>query len=177
MSVEALQNEDVLIKLKEELSSHIVFTKSEVEAELKKRNELTLLKCDKTNVRNIETDVEKKKIYADTSNPMQTPKMISKERMKRFLNMTPSDLPPPVPKKYSCEKDLRELGKPKDTIRCTCGILYERIRRPEHLKLCSKRTTEHKFGCASCSFKHRDMKEIEKHIENNHRERQIKPSI
>lgn len=120
-------------------------------------------------MQNNQGDEEKKKMYEDANNQPQTPKMISKERMKRFMNMTPSDLPPPIRKKYSCEKDLSELRKPKDTIRCNCGILYERVKRAEHLKLCNKRTIEHKFGCAVCSFKHGDLKEIEKHIENNHR--------
>lgn len=99
----------------------------------------------------------------------QTP--ISKERMKRFLNMTQEDLPRTKKKIYACEKDITLFNKPKDTLRCSlCSALYERASKLEHIRNCPKNVKQQrKYACATCAFQHTDIKEIEKHVENDHK--------
>ncbi|KRT81072.1 hypothetical protein AMK59_5184 [Oryctes borbonicus] len=95
--------------------------------------------------------------------------------MKRFLSMTQDDLPQQTKKVYACEKDIRYLTKPKDTIRCnSCSVLYELVHKQEHLKSCPKNKQRRKYACATCTFQHTDIKEIEKHVELMHKKSKSK---
>lgn len=93
------------------------------------------------------------------------------ERLEKFLKMNAADLPEPKKKQYACERDLKEIGLPKDTLRCPlCGILYERAEHEAHKKECKKiNNAGIKYGCVTCGFKHSDIAEIRAHIITEHK--------
>lgn len=92
------------------------------------------------------------------------------DRLEKFLKMNPSDLPEPKKKQYACERDLKEIGFPKDTLRCPlCGVLYERAKHETHKKECKKSNAGIKYGCVTCGFKHSNIAEIRAHIITDHK--------
>lgn len=96
---------------------------------------------------------------------------VTSERMKRFLSMSVESLPKPQPKKYACEKDIDELKRPVDTLRCEkCGILYERVNYAKHVKVCKGKIFRRpKYGCTFCSFTDFNIKEVQDHIKRVHK--------
>lgn len=95
-------------------------------------------------------------------------KLVTIERMKRFLSMKPEDLPK-TKKKYKCELDAKEWKKPVDTVRCSnCGSLYETAKHAEHIANCKSQKNRTKFGCTQCSFTDYNIKELENHIKEKH---------
>lgn len=99
-----------------------------------------------------------------------TQKQLKSERMKRFLSMTADTLPAPKKKVYACEKDLCELKKPVDRLRCqNCGVLYETRQHALHQQQCKVvKEKKPKFGCTVCNFTHFDKSEVEAHIKTEH---------
>lgn len=92
------------------------------------------------------------------------------ERLEKFLKMNPSDLPEPKKKQYACEKDIKDISFPKDTLRClSCGDLYERVKYESHRKECKKMNIGIKYGCVTCGFKHSNIAEIRAHIIDEHK--------
>lgn len=116
-----------------------------------------------------ESQNKAQKLTVELMAPAKQIKVVSHERMKRFFNMTPEDLPIPQRKKYACERDLNLLNKLKDTIKCSrCGHLYERAQIKKHLEHCEKNIMR-QYGCALCMFKHKDKLEMETHISTMHK--------
>lgn len=192
VSIRSSQNENLLEKIKEEFKCHIPLSLTDNDAnrihhqpdvviekisQMKPSsvNEIILNKETKPNIiinTSPNTNDEQIKPNDDRykeSLIIQEGRQISKERRKRFLIMKQSDIQVIEPKKLACERDIKQFNKLKDTIRCACGILYERVKKIDHMKTCPKRPPGHKYGCASCSFKHPDLKEVEEHIEHNHK--------
>lgn len=170
--IETLQNDKSFTKIREELSSHIVFGRRGSSDSRK-----VVVKKQKISMKPTTSVVGLSKTEPRKGNAKQlitvsvgkTP--VSQERMKRFLSMTQEDLPQQTKKVYACEKDIKYLTKPKDTIRCDfCSALYEPINKKEHIKNCPKSNTQRrKYACATCAFQHVDIKEIEKHVELVHK--------
>lgn len=180
LKVEDLKNDDIVARIKKELSSQLTFSKGESSPASQKSvsQEVSLLKCEK----NVKKDPEPVSDPLANSNASQKPKTVpatpkfivlskkvSEERMKRFLSMTPEDVQPKNKKKYKCEMALSEFKKPVDTIRCVqCGVLYERDIYKAHIKVCKGNKVRAKFGCTLCSFTDYSFKELEAHLRNHH---------
>ncbi|XP_044747950.1 longitudinals lacking protein, isoforms H/M/V isoform X6 [Coccinella septempunctata] len=97
------------------------------------------------------------------------PPRVSQERMKLFLSMSPSDIKPKAKKKLACERDLDEMPKPVDRLRCPlCGILRERMEHIRHVKTCKGTAPTIQYGCTDCSFKHFDIGLLRDHIRSVH---------
>lgn len=180
LKVEDLKNDDIVARIKKELSSQLTFSKGETASASQKNvpQEVSFLKCEK----NVKKDPEPASDPLANSDPAQkrkttptTPKFIvlskkvSEERMRRFLSMSPDDVQPKNKKKYKCEMALSEFKKPVDTIRCVqCGVLYERDIYRAHTKVCQGNKVRAKFGCTLCSFTDYSFKELEAHIRAHH---------
>lgn len=168
-----MQNDQSFTKIKEELSSHIIFGKQEFSDSkkvLKQRKGVN--GKHKLVGRSLNKSDSLPVLGSNRLVPLTLGKTpISKERMKRFLNMTQDDLPREKKRVYACEKDIRLFSKPKDTLRChLCFALYERSNKKEHLKNCPKNVIQQrKYACAICAFQHTDIKEIERHVEMVHK--------
>ncbi|KAK9882339.1 hypothetical protein WA026_020861 [Henosepilachna vigintioctopunctata] len=92
------------------------------------------------------------------------------QRMKLFLSMSPDDVKPKNEKrKLACEKELHELPKPVDRIRCpSCKILRLREEHIKHVKVCKGTAPRIQFGCTDCSYKNSDIQDLREHIKNVH---------
>lgn len=102
---------------------------------------------------------------------VQDNRQVSKERLKRFIKIKKDNIKLlNVPqKKLACEKDVNEFNKLKDTIRCSCGTLYQRANKTQHIRICNKVKLCHKYGCAFCPFKHDELEEVQEHILFTHK--------
>lgn len=167
LRVEDLKNDDIVDRIKKELSSHVAFTKVETFpiAEKVVTKDVIISKIQKN------PKVESKCPLKSTEGkrgPLR--KAYNQERRIRFLNMKPSDLPKGSKKTYKCELDLEQCAKPVDTLRCAnCCLLYKREDHLIHSQECKVKKPRSKFGCTNCSFTDYSIKELENHIKNVHR--------
>lgn len=177
-----LKSDDIVERIKEELSSHITFGKSDGKSQTDEKAitvtkvgkfPMAKLKIPAARVEIVQTQVENRKTsnvsLNDSRSVFARPrKLVTIERMKRFLSMKPEDLPK-TKKKYKCELDAKEWKKPVDTLRCSnCGILYETAKHVEHMANCKGKKVRTKFGCTQCSYTNYSIRELENHIRNAH---------
>lgn len=145
----------------------------------------TTIKCNIEENRDGSESGEKIKVDPDSKESMKPPEKESSyivlnrklhlERMKRFINMTKTDIPLKNERKFKCEAPLNELKTPVDTIRCSkCGILYESDILVAHLKTCHGDRRKTKYGCRLCSFTDCDYRQLEGHIQTVHPKRSKK---
>lgn len=171
ISVEEWKNEDIT-ELKKELSDHLSFDNATKKVNKKiVDKEISIKKIEKkprkTNIiiRKANVDMpegtDETKYYARQS--------IAQCRMEKFLAMTAADLPTPTVKQLACLNPV--LKTPKDTLRCiNCDMLYNPIKKNEHLKTCPKTKLKKLFfGCAQCSFKSTDKDQVTQHIKAAHK--------
>lgn len=159
LKVEDLKNDDIVEKIKRELSQQITFHKSDNTPVITKK----VTPVEVTD-KNVKEDPESK--HASES-LKKTPKYIrlSRERMERFLNMTKEDIRPKPKHKFACELEWSKVKKPVDTLRCEkCGVLYQRDVYKAHTAVCKGGRTKSKFGCTKCNFTHFSFKELETHL-------------
>lgn len=137
-------------------------------SDLKKEKTVQLLlNKTKESLRNVKQEtVEEKK-----SEEKKILRGLGHERMKRFLSLSLENLPKPQAKKFACEKDIDELKRPVDTLRCEkCGVMHERVNYPNHVTICKGQLSQKsKFGCTSCSYTNFNIEEIQDHIRRVHK--------
>lgn len=123
----------------------------------------------------IKTDPDSKELIIPPdkhSNYVVLNNKVHLERMKRFVKMRKTDLPPVTTRKFKCEAPLSELKPPVDTIRCSkCGVLYGSDILVAHLKTCQGERRKTKYGCRLCSFTDCDFRQLEAHIRTVHPKR------
>lgn len=111
-----------------------------------------------------------KKLIILPKKPAATKKEVFARSLERFMKMKPSDLPPK--KQPACQRDIKEIGFPKDTIRCAdCGLLYERLKHKEHKNACKQLKTGLTYGCVKCNFKNSNLDEIRAHVTQAHKKK------
>lgn len=161
LAVEDLKNDTIVANIKKELSPHILFGKKECAKTKKSHGEEVDVKLEKPETVDEVPKERKRGPKAEK---------LSIERMKRFLSMTKDSIGDSQKKPLACERDISLIKVPVDTIRCqNCGVLYERVKRREHLSQCKKLPRKVRYGCTSCSFVDTNIQEVQNHIKLNHR--------
>ncbi|KAG5900377.1 hypothetical protein JTB14_033825 [Gonioctena quinquepunctata] len=146
-----VKNENVVERIKEELSQQLSFSRSEDVAE----------QTDLTDPNMMLTRKKPKYIVINKLSPSG--------RMQKFLSMTPEDVQKKHKPKLKCEVALSELRMPVDTLRCTfCRVLYQRDVFIAHKKLCKGQMGKKKFGCTLCTFTDYNYESLETHIRTEH---------
>lgn len=149
------------------------------------KDSTTAISCNNEQYKSAPEGGKKIKVDPDSKELMKPPEKESSyivlnrklhfERMKRFISMSKSDIPPKTDRKFKCEGPISELKAPVDTIRCSkCGVLYESDILVAHLKKCQGDKRKTKYGCRLCSFTDCDYRQLEGHIRSVHPKRSKK---
>lgn len=169
--MENLRTKEIIGDCKKELSVHLSFDKIKTVNKKIVDKELSLHKIDKNQKK---SNIIVRKGSVQTTDPGAEEKYYQKQsiaqcRMEKFLSMTAADMPAQTAKQLACMNPV--LKTPKDTIRCSfCDVLYDPLKKNEHLKSCSKvKTKTLYFGCVQCSFKHTSKDIVAQHVREAHK--------
>lgn len=169
LKVEDLKNDDIVERVKKELSQQLSFSKMEANTTVQKPTPPSESLVKKIKIKSELESKESIKVPKLPSSYLVLNASVSAERMKRFLSMSKDDIAPKPQRKLKCELPLNELKKPIDTLRCArCGILYERDILIAHSKVCQGSKRKTKFGCTLCSFTDCSYSELEAHVKSEH---------